>query len=220
MQTRRIAHGFSTLRTLIRTSLFSGLLMVGFAAPTALVGCGGGQNEVKTANVKPGTMPSGGEWRGVYYSPTYGFLHLEAAGNSINGAWRTGGGEKWGELHGTAEGNLLRYEWTEHTIGLVGEGAQRQGKGYFVYKIPREGEAHEIHGQWGLGDSDAQSSWDAIKQINREPDLASVKPDEIEGRVQAGGWDEEGGGASEEGGGEEEEDTGSDDSMGGDYGDE
>jgi hypothetical protein len=187
------------LTTLTRR-LFTSLLVVPFALGVA--GCGGGQ-DVKTANVKAGSMPEGGDWKGVYYSPLYGYLHIETDGDSVVGAWRTAAGDAFGELSGKTDGNLLRYEWKERRIGAVGADAVKEGKGYFVYKIPKADEAHQIQGEWGLATSDAGNTWEAVKQKNMPPDLKSVQPDEYEGRVSGGGWDEGEGGETKEGSGEE-----------------
>ena len=89
----------------------------------------------------------------------------------------------------------MKYTWTQHKIGMVGAEANSNGHGYFVYSIPKEGEAHKISGEWGLGDSDAGNTWEAVKQTNMQPNLDSVKPDEIEGKVKGGGWDDEKGGS-------------------------
>jgi len=152
------------------------------------VACSKG-DEAHHAMVKPGPMPEGGEWQGVYYSPLYGYLHVVADGKAVNGAWRTAAGDAFGELHGETDGNLMKYEWKERRIGAVGADAVKHGKGYFVYSIPKEGEAHQIKGQWGLDDDDAGNPWEAIKQKNMPPDIKSVQPDEYEGRVTGGGWD-------------------------------
>ncbi len=170
-------------------------LLVAFALPLAstLAACGPSQGEVKKAQLKPGALPEGGEWNGVYYSTTFGYLHLVSDNKSASGAWRTTAGDAWGELAGEAQGNILRFEWTERRIGAIGADATKKGHGYFRYTIPKEGEAHKIVGEWGLGDSDAGSPWDAIKQVRMLPNPDSVKPDEIEGRTNVGGWDEEGG---------------------------
>ena len=136
-------------------------------------------------------MPAGGDWQGVYYSPVYGYLHVVVDGKTAQGAWRTGGGDAYGEMQAEVDGNILRYTWTQHKIGMVGAEAESHGKGYFRYTIPKEGEAHKIVGEWGLGDSDAGNGWEAVKQTNMQPNLNSVKPDEIEGKVNAGGWDDE-----------------------------
>jgi hypothetical protein len=176
-------------------------LLVALCVPLAgAVGCGK-ENEVKTANVKPKDMPAGAEWQGVYYSTLYGYLHLQVDGNSARGAWRTTAGDAFGEMHGTVEGNLLKYEWKERKIGAVGANAERHGKGYFVYQPIVEGESDKIAGEWGLNEDEAGEKWEAVKQKNMQPNPDSVKPDEFEGRVNAGGWDDSEGGESE--GGEE-----------------
>jgi hypothetical protein len=188
----------STLPRLLFTSLLVAPLALGIA------GCGGGQGEVKTASVKAGKMPEGGDWKGVYYSPLYGYLHIDTDGDSAVGAWRTAAGDAFGELSGKTDGNLLRYDWKERRIGAVGADAVKEGKGYFVYSIPKADEAHQVHGEWGLGKSDAGNTWEAVKQKNMPPDLKSVQPDEYEGRVSGGGWDEgEGGESKDKEGGEE-----------------
>lgn len=167
----------------------------------ASVGCGGNKNEVAHAQVQPGNMPPEGEWTGVYYSPTYGYLHLIKEGSTISGKWRTSAGDKWGELHGTVNGDLVKYEWQETTIGMVGPSAKKTGKGYFKYVIPKgDNVEHEIHGEWGLGANEAGQTWDAIKQRNMPPDPDSVMPDETQ--TVNTGWGEGGGSKSdsEEGG--------------------
>jgi hypothetical protein len=148
----------------------------------ALVACGPGSGDVKHASVKPGPLPEGGEWNGVYFSTQFGYLHLVSDNKSANGAWRTAAGDAWGEMSGECDGDLLRYQWTERKIGAIGADATKSGHGYFKYTIPKPGEPHKIVGQWGLGESDAGNPWEAVKQIRMEPKPESVKPDEVEGR--------------------------------------
>jgi hypothetical protein len=165
-------------------------LFVCLATPLVSVGCKGGAEHPK---VVAGEMPEGGTWRGVYYSPTYGSLHLVEDGDTVSGKWRTTGGEAWGELEGKADGDLLRYDWTEHKIGLVGPSATSQGKGYFKYIKPANGvDPDEIRGEWGLGDSQFGNPWTATRQNNVQPDPNSIKPDELEGRFSGGDWDDSG----------------------------
>jgi len=175
-------------RKLLKLSFLSALVL---PSALSLTACGN-SSEVKHAQIKAGEMPANAEWQGVYYSPTYGYLHLLVDGKTAQGAWRTGGGDAYGELQGEVDGDVLRYSWTQHKIGQIGAEAQSNGKGYFKYSIPKEGEAHKIGGEWGLGESDAGNPWEAVKQTNMQPNPASVKPDEIEGKVNAGGWDDEG----------------------------
>ena len=154
----RVESATMLARTLIRSALVSGLV---FTAALSTVACGGGQQtDVKTAQVQAGTMPDGGTWEGVYYNQTYGFLHLTVSNGAAQGAWRTTAGDKWGEMYGEIEGDLLRFSWTEHKVGVVGPQAKSEGKGYFLYRIPKEGEAHTLKGEWGLGESDAGHTWD------------------------------------------------------------
>ncbi len=155
----------------------------------AVTGCGGSSKPAVHANVQPGNMPADGDWNGVYFAALYGNLHLVKDGNTVSGRWRNTNGDKWGQLAGTVTGDVLRFEWTEHTIGMVGAAAKRTGHGYFRYTTPKAGEAHELHGEWGLGESDAGNAWVAVKQKDKLPDLASVVPDTTEGVHQGGGWD-------------------------------
>jgi len=186
-------------------------LVAAVALPLALSACGG-TKDVKHVSPKAGSMPEGGEWAGVYYSQIYGYLHLLSDGSSANGAWRTTAGDSFGELNGELDGNLLKYTWTERRIGAVGADASRKGNGYFVYTVPKAGEAHEIVGEWGLGDENAGNEWKAVKQKNMPPNPESVKPDEIEGRVTGvDAWDD--GGEAPEGEGESSESNDSESSS-------
>jgi len=172
-----------TLTHLILTST----LIVPLAVST---GCSNGQGTKSSANLKASEMPEGGDWNGVYFDPIYGYLHLQREGDNVNGAWRNTEGNAWGEMSGTASGDIYKFEWKEHKIGMVGKSATSEGHGYFRYSIPKAGEAHEIKGEWGLGAEEAGRKWTAVKQFNRKPDLKSVLPDEVERRGQGGGWDE------------------------------
>lgn len=173
-----------------RQVLSSVSLSLVLAVAGTLVACGPGAGEVKHASVKPGSLPEGGEWNGVYFSTQFGYLHLVSDNKSANGAWRTAAGDAWGELSGEIDGDLLRYQWTERKIGAIGADATKKGHGYFRYTIPNPEEPHKIVGEWGLGESDAGNPWEAVKQIRMEPKPESVKPDEVEGRTNVGGWDD------------------------------
>lgn len=188
-------------------TLLKAAFVVTLAVPLAgsLSACNKGQPDTKFAHVKPGDMPVGGEWTGVYYSQTYGYLHLVKEGDTISGKWRTTAGGAWGEMSGKVTGDLYKYEWTEHKIGMVGPSATSKGRGYFRYTEPKEGEAHVIKGEWGLGQDETGQSWEAVKQQNMRPDPDSVIPDEVERRGVGGGWDEgqqPAGGGEDSGGGE------------------
>lgn len=146
-----------------------------FGALGALPGCGDGK-ETKTAKVASGPMPEGQEWRGVYYHPIFGELHLVEEGQSIIGRWKRTDKSHWGELSGVRTGNVVHYQWKEHQIGLVGPSATTHGKGYFVYKMNKEGIA-ELDGQFGLNDDEVGSDWHNVKQMTKTPDLKSIGGD-------------------------------------------
>ena len=175
------------LRRQVLSSLSLSLLL---SVAATLVACGPGGPEVKHAKLTPGSLPEGGEWNGVYFSTQFGYLHLVSDNKSANGAWRTAAGDAWGEMAGECQGDLLKYEWTERKIGAIGADATKKGHGYFRYTIPKQGEAAKIVGEWGLGESDAGNPWEAVKQIRMEPKPESVKPDEVEGHTNVGGWDD------------------------------
>jgi hypothetical protein len=70
-------------------------LLVALVAPVPFVAaCGGSTPEAKSVP-KPADMPEGAEWSGVYFSPTYGHLHMVKEGSAISGKWRNSSGEKW-----------------------------------------------------------------------------------------------------------------------------
>jgi hypothetical protein len=160
------------------------------ATPVALSACGGSQKSTSTIP-KAGDMPEGGEWTGVYFSPTYGNLHIVKEGADISGKWRTAEGDKWGEMHGEVNGNLFHFEWKETTIGMVGPSATTTGRGYFqYYRPPGDNVNDELHGEWGLGTEETGVPWTAVKQRNVKPDPDSVVPDETQ-KLESGGWDED-----------------------------
>lgn len=145
------------------------------ASTSALTGCGDGKPPAKTANIQAGDMPVDGDWTGVWYSPLYGYLHMVSEGNTVSGKWQRPVKDRWGELHGEATGDLFKFAWKEYTVGAVGPNSTKEGRGYFKYKRP-EGDNvdDEIVGEIGRGGDEVGSPWDAIKQRNMKPDLASI----------------------------------------------
>jgi hypothetical protein len=145
------------------------------ALSTAAFGCGGGQG-AKFANIKAGEMPEGQAWPGVYYNPVYGYLHIVEQDGAASGRWKRTDGSHWGELSGTAEGNVLRFEWKEHRYGAVGPSADSHGKGVFVFK-PGENNIPELTGKYALDDSDSVGEWHCVKQVGMKPDLTQITGD-------------------------------------------
>jgi hypothetical protein len=143
-----------------------------FAVPIA--GCSDTVS-AKTATVTPGDMPSGASWDGVYYSELYGYLHLVQSGTEIKGKWERTHKDKWGELKGTATGDVIHFEWSEYTRGLVGPNAKHVGKGYFKYGRPSGDNVDDvIKGEIGHDQDEVGEPWEAIKQRNIKPNLSSI----------------------------------------------
>lgn len=149
--------------------------LVGLASIALAGSACGGKPAPKVAKLEAGSMPEGGEWTGVYYSPLFGYLHLIAEGNQANGKWERPVKDRWGEIHGTIQGDLLRFSWTEYTRGTVGPGSKETGKGYFRYKRP-EGENvdDQLVGERGADQDELGEPWEAIKQRNMQVDLQSI----------------------------------------------
>jgi len=170
------------------TALTAGVLLL---TPVAVVGCGGGSSAPKVAEVKAGDMPADANWTGVYFSQLYGYLHLVQEGDNINGKWIRPHKDKWGELHGTAQGDLLKFSWTEHTVGAVGPNSSTAGKGYFKYKRPPGDNVDDtIAGEIGREQDEVGEPWDGVKQRNVKPDLDSIGGTGA-GDIGGGDWDTE-----------------------------
>jgi hypothetical protein len=157
--------------------------------PLTTMGCAGGPGNGKTANITPGEMPQDGTWTGVWYSELYGYLHLIQDGNAVVGKWIRPHRDRWGELKGEATGDVLKFEWSEHVIDLVGPNATKSGRGYFKYKRPAGDNVDDTFaGEYGIQKDEVGSPWDAVKQRNVKPDLASIGGN---GAAEVGGgeWD-------------------------------
>jgi hypothetical protein len=170
----------------------AGMLAMGSAATSmSLLGCSSGVAG-KTAKIQSGDMPEGADWTGVYYSELYGHLHVVQDGTAVSGKWIRPVKDRWGEIHGTVTGDVARFSWTEHTIGAVGPNSTKAGKGYFKYKRPPGDNVDDtIVGEIGVGGDEVGQPWDAIKQRNQLPDLASIGGT---GSTDIGGgdWDSQG----------------------------
>lgn len=172
-----------------------------------MLGCGGGGKKAASADVKPGNMPEGGEWTGVYFSQLYGYLHLVQEGTTLSGKWQRPAKNKWGEVHGSVKGNVARFEWSEYTVGAIGPNSSKSGKGYFRYTRPEGDNVDDVLiGEIGRGEDEVGMPWDAIKQRNMNPDLGSIGGTGASD-IGGGDWDnpntEEGGGGDM---GDDEED--------------
>jgi hypothetical protein len=152
-----------------------GLVIATSLAGVASVGCAGGQG-AKFASIKSGDMPEGEAWPGVYYNPVYGYLHMVAEGDNIVGRWKRTDSSHWGELSGSAEGNVVHFTWKEHQYGAIGPSGQSQGSGVFIYKM---GDNHtaELDGKYSLDESNDVGDWHCVKQTGMQPKIESINGD-------------------------------------------
>lgn len=163
------------------------VLSASLAAP--LAGCSGKGSDSAASAPKAGSMPSGETWTGVYFHPVFGYLHLVENGTNIVGRWKRADESAWGELEGTVEGNIIRYKWVEHKIGLVGAASSSKGKGWFQYQAAKEEKGSaEIDGKFGLEDGPEDADWHSVKQQRMTPNLDSINGDTAGAPSAGGGW--------------------------------
>jgi hypothetical protein len=160
-------------------------------------------------------MPTGGTFSGVWFSPQYGEMHMVQTGNAVVGEYRKD--ERAGRIQGTANGNLMRFEWTERRELVGGLPQTTRGRGYFHYGIDDAGK-HNLIGEWGIDDADSGGgAWNAYKLNRRNPELSSDGSDT--GGDENDDWgdtgEDEGGGSFDEGG----DDSGGEDDPGADLDD-
>jgi hypothetical protein len=142
----------------------------------SLVACGTPQ--AKFANAKPGPMPEGESWTGVYYNPVYGYLNVIGENGNIIGKWRRTDSSHWGELSGTVDGNVARFTWKERRFGSYDPAGEVHGTGVFVYKLPAgEHPIAELDGQYALDSESDVGQWHCVKQVGMKPDLDAVTGD-------------------------------------------
>jgi hypothetical protein len=160
------------------------------AAALAATGCPS-DGAPKVANVQPGEMPQGADWTGVYYSELYGFLHLVQDGQTVSGKWLRPSKDRWGSVNGKANGDLIKFSWSEYTVGSVGPNSMKKGRGFFKYKRPAGDNVDDtIVGEIGFENDETGEPWDAVKQRNVQPDLKSIGGTGA-GDIGGGDWDSE-----------------------------
>ncbi len=92
------------------------------------------------------SLPAGQSWSGVWYSKQYQHMYLRQTGNEVRGIYSQKDG---GTLEGTANGNLLEFNWIDP--GNKSEARRSlRGKGYLSMK--RDGDIITLTGEWGYDD--------------------------------------------------------------------
>lgn len=173
-------------------------------------GCGGSG----TTSLKAGPMPDKGSYSGVYFSPQYGEMHMVQNGTAVVGKYKKD--ERSGTIQGEAEGDLMRFEWTEYKAMVSNRPQQTRGHGYFRYMVDATNGDHLVKGRWGLNDSDTDGGeWNAYKSRTREPDLEHFATD-----IPTSGGEKGGGSGATESGSDQGSSGSSSSGSGGDEGDE
>lgn len=174
-------------RSLVAFLAVSSLVFASFAS----TGCATSTPPARTAKLTEAPLPAGATFKGVWYNPVWGQLHLVHIDNTVQGKWKSPSSGVWGQLHGSIAGDVIRFEWEEHKTGAIGPGSTRKGKGYFQYKAaPNDVDMPKLKGEWGLGESEiGGGEWDCTKQKDLEPNLKSIGGEE-DATVDSG-WDKE-----------------------------
>lgn len=142
-------------------------IVCGALALVAATACGGG-----SASVSAGPMPPEGSFTGVYFSPQYGEMHMIQNGSSVIGEYKKD--ERTGKIQGDADGDLMRFEWTESRAMVSNRPTVTRGRGYFRYSISATNNEHQLDGEWGMDDNESGGGpWTAVKSKRREPRLST-----------------------------------------------
>jgi hypothetical protein len=137
----------SPIRTLVSFALFV----------MAAAACGGGGGRVA---LTPGAMPEGGQFGGVWNSPQYGRMDMVQTGSTIVGEYTKN--ERSGRIEGTAQGDLMRFTWTERRELVAGVPRVNRGRGYF--RIVKDAEGFKLLGEWGHDDDETGGGpWNAVR---------------------------------------------------------
>ncbi len=177
--------------------------MVLGAALSLVGGCGG-----SGVNIPQGPMPQGGSFSGVWHSPQYGEMHMVQTGAQVIGEYTKD--ERRGRIQGTAQGNVLRFEWTEQREMVSGVPVTTRGRGYLVYAID-DARDHVVQGRGGVdNDNNSGGEGNAARDRRRQPTLSTDRSgggrseDGVEEFDSAGGGDSGGssGGGDSGGGGD------------------
>jgi hypothetical protein len=145
------------------------IALLGSIVVAALSGCGGGAASRWSGEVGP--MPEGGTFEGVWFSPQYGEMHLRQTGAQVIGEFTKD--ERHGNIQGTTQGNVLRFEWTERQELVPGRPAVTHGRGYWRFVVGDDGR-NNLMGEWGLEQNElGGGSWNAYQLRGRRPRLST-----------------------------------------------
>ncbi|MET0341478.1 MAG: hypothetical protein ABW252_10795 [Polyangiales bacterium] len=129
------------------------------------LGCGGSKDAIVIRS-----MPPGGSFTGVWFSPQYGEMHILQSGASAIGRYTKD--ERLGKIQGGIEGDIMRFEWSERREMIVGRPVQTRGHGYFRLVKDDAEDTWKLVGEWGNDANERGGGpWNAVKSKTRRPDV-------------------------------------------------
>ena len=130
----------------------------------ALAGCAGSSTPALVVK----SMPEGGSFTGVWFSPEYGEMHMRQSGASAIGRYSKD--ERSGRIQGHVEGDIMRFEWTEKRELLAGRAVQTKGHGYFRIVNDPADKTFKLAGEWGNDAAERGGGpWTAVKSKSMQP---------------------------------------------------
>jgi len=149
----------------------------------AVFACGGSQKP------RPGPLPTGASFYGVWQSPQYGNMHLCQSGNQVIGDYVKN--ERAGRIQGTVDGDLLIFQWEDRRELVAGKPQVRRGRGYFRIQIGEDGDQY-LQGEWGMDEDLAGGGpWNAVKLRRGEPDRCTGAEEPAVVEEQTHPWDQD-----------------------------
>jgi hypothetical protein len=142
-------------------------VMALWCACLVLGGCGG-----KTQNpaLIPKSMPSGGSFTGVWFSPQYGEMHLSQSGSNAVGRYEKD--ERRGRIQGSVEGDIMRFEWTEKREIIKNRPMETKGHGFFRITKNEAEDTWNLAGEWGNDQAETGGGpWTAVRSKTMQPDV-------------------------------------------------
>lgn len=144
--------------------------LLGSLLLTLAPGCGG--DGIRHASVSPGPMPAGQTFTGVWHSPQYGEMHMVQTGSQVVGEYTQD--ERHGRIQGTAQGDLMRFEWSDERELVMGRPTTTRGHGYFQFQVGGDGDSY-IVGEWGHDQNETGGGpWRAARDRRRQPHLGGA----------------------------------------------
>lgn len=121
-------------------------------------------------DIRPGPMPGTESFSGSYHSQQIRDVYLDQTGDHVVGDYRYDRANcpAQGHIEGTAQGNLLRFTWTESQAACGRLGLLR-GRGYLLFWVDSAGNGR-LNGRWGMGESESDGGpWSAFRdRVRRE----------------------------------------------------